>query len=231
MGSVKGKDKWEGGVLAPDGCMYCLPLRAKSVLKIVPGGLPLRLAPETLQPATCFPQVALPSMFSRPIAYKYEDLNPRSPLSERDQKPHVIPHTMAACGLGLAAAGDLPLPQPTGKGKGAKRALDLQPHRAAAGSVSSQAPVAEAAPLKPPRAVQFGGSEAARVEAERIRDLKAKPVCYRSQDPRNKAKGVKMMEAKNSQQHKAQVAAQLKTWQIKDLETATAKHERYQRQC
>jgi hypothetical protein len=36
VGCIKGKDKWEGGVVADDGAMYCLPLRAKNVLKIDP---------------------------------------------------------------------------------------------------------------------------------------------------------------------------------------------------
>ena len=31
------KDKFEGGVLGPDGCIYCIPLRSKSCIKIVPG--------------------------------------------------------------------------------------------------------------------------------------------------------------------------------------------------
>jgi hypothetical protein len=31
------KDKFEGGVLGPDGCIYCIPLRAKTCIKIVPG--------------------------------------------------------------------------------------------------------------------------------------------------------------------------------------------------
>eukprot|EP00038_Savillea_parva_P011835 m.200439 g.200439 ORF g.200439 m.200439 type:complete len:428 (+) comp21051_c0_seq1:132-1415(+) len=31
-----GKDKFEGGVLGHDGCVYCIPLRAKRVLKLIP---------------------------------------------------------------------------------------------------------------------------------------------------------------------------------------------------
>lgn len=31
------KDKYEGGVLGGDGCVYCIPLRSKEVVKIVPG--------------------------------------------------------------------------------------------------------------------------------------------------------------------------------------------------
>uniref|UniRef100_A0A7S4V5L1 Uncharacterized protein n=1 Tax=Ditylum brightwellii TaxID=49249 RepID=A0A7S4V5L1_9STRA len=31
------KDKFEGGVLGLDGCIYCIPLRAKTLLKVVPG--------------------------------------------------------------------------------------------------------------------------------------------------------------------------------------------------
>lgn len=31
------KDKFEGGVMGGDGCIYCIPLRSKEVLKIVPG--------------------------------------------------------------------------------------------------------------------------------------------------------------------------------------------------
>lgn len=31
------KDKFEGGVLGPDGCIYCIPLRSKVCIKIVPG--------------------------------------------------------------------------------------------------------------------------------------------------------------------------------------------------
>jgi len=30
------KDKFEGGVMGSDGCIYCIPLRAKAVVKIVP---------------------------------------------------------------------------------------------------------------------------------------------------------------------------------------------------
>jgi hypothetical protein len=32
-----GKDKFEGGVMGEDGCVYCIPLRAKRVLKLIPG--------------------------------------------------------------------------------------------------------------------------------------------------------------------------------------------------
>lgn len=32
-----GKDKFEGGVMGDDGCIYCMPLRAKRVLKVIPG--------------------------------------------------------------------------------------------------------------------------------------------------------------------------------------------------
>ena len=31
------KDKFEGGVLGLDGSIYCIPLRAKSFVKVVPG--------------------------------------------------------------------------------------------------------------------------------------------------------------------------------------------------
>ena len=31
------KDKFEGGVMGSDGCIYCIPLRAKTCVKIVPG--------------------------------------------------------------------------------------------------------------------------------------------------------------------------------------------------
>jgi hypothetical protein len=31
------KDKFEGGVLGPDGCIYCIPLRSKVCIKVVPG--------------------------------------------------------------------------------------------------------------------------------------------------------------------------------------------------
>uniref|UniRef100_A0A061RHK2 A1 cistron-splicing factor AAR2 n=1 Tax=Tetraselmis sp. GSL018 TaxID=582737 RepID=A0A061RHK2_9CHLO len=31
------KDKFEGGVMGADGCIYCIPLRAKRVLKVIPG--------------------------------------------------------------------------------------------------------------------------------------------------------------------------------------------------
>lgn len=35
---VATKDKFEGGVLGPmDGCIYCIPLRAKRVVKVIPG--------------------------------------------------------------------------------------------------------------------------------------------------------------------------------------------------
>jgi len=38
-GSVEAdmRDKFEGGVMGSDGCIYCIPLRAKDVLKIIPG--------------------------------------------------------------------------------------------------------------------------------------------------------------------------------------------------
>uniref|UniRef100_A0A7S0GIA0 Uncharacterized protein n=1 Tax=Proboscia inermis TaxID=420281 RepID=A0A7S0GIA0_9STRA len=35
------KDKFEGGVLGSDGCIYCIPLRAKRLIRIVPAGLTL----------------------------------------------------------------------------------------------------------------------------------------------------------------------------------------------
>ena len=35
-GPFVGFEKWEGGALADDGCMYCFPLNAKRVLKIAP---------------------------------------------------------------------------------------------------------------------------------------------------------------------------------------------------
>lgn len=35
------KDKFEGGVLGPDGCVYCIPLRSKICVKIVPATLKL----------------------------------------------------------------------------------------------------------------------------------------------------------------------------------------------
>lgn len=31
------KDKFEGGVMGLDGCMYCIPLRSKTCVKIIPG--------------------------------------------------------------------------------------------------------------------------------------------------------------------------------------------------
>ena len=31
------KDKFEGGVMGADGCIYCIPLRAKRVYKVTPG--------------------------------------------------------------------------------------------------------------------------------------------------------------------------------------------------
>jgi len=31
------KDKYEGGVLGADGCVYCIPLRSKEVMRVVPG--------------------------------------------------------------------------------------------------------------------------------------------------------------------------------------------------
>eukprot|EP00798_Chlamydomonas_sp_ICE-L_P020571 gene20571-27365_t len=34
---LEGMDKWEGGVEGPDGALYCMPLRSKKVVKIVPG--------------------------------------------------------------------------------------------------------------------------------------------------------------------------------------------------
>eukprot|EP00820_Chromera_velia_P020875 Cvel_29471.t1-p1 / transcript=Cvel_29471.t1 / gene=Cvel_29471 / organism=Chromera_velia_CCMP2878 / gene_product=hypothetical protein / transcript_product=hypothetical protein / location=Cvel_scaffold4039:8758-10065(+) / protein_length=436 / sequence_SO=supercontig / SO=protein_coding / is_pseudo=false len=33
---AKSREKWEGGVEGPDGCLYCMPMRAKTVLKICP---------------------------------------------------------------------------------------------------------------------------------------------------------------------------------------------------
>ena len=33
------KDKFEGGVLASNGCVYCLPMRAQTCVKLVPGKL------------------------------------------------------------------------------------------------------------------------------------------------------------------------------------------------
>eukprot|EP00617_Octactis_speculum_P017840 CAMPEP_0185752500 /NCGR_PEP_ID=MMETSP1174-20130828/11293_1 /TAXON_ID=35687 /ORGANISM="Dictyocha speculum, Strain CCMP1381" /LENGTH=50 /DNA_ID=CAMNT_0028429975 /DNA_START=72 /DNA_END=221 /DNA_ORIENTATION=- len=32
-----GKNKWQGGFLASDGNIYCIPESAQSVLKIIPG--------------------------------------------------------------------------------------------------------------------------------------------------------------------------------------------------
>jgi hypothetical protein len=32
----EGRDKWEGGVVGNDGCLYGMPQRAKNVLKIQP---------------------------------------------------------------------------------------------------------------------------------------------------------------------------------------------------
>merc|ERR1711972_688368 len=32
-----GKDKFEGGVMGSDSCIYCIPLRAKHVLRVIPG--------------------------------------------------------------------------------------------------------------------------------------------------------------------------------------------------
>ena len=32
------KEKFEGGVMGADGSIYCIPLRAKRALKVVPGG-------------------------------------------------------------------------------------------------------------------------------------------------------------------------------------------------
>ena len=37
-GGLSGFEKWEGGVLAADGAMYCVPLKSKYVLKINPEG-------------------------------------------------------------------------------------------------------------------------------------------------------------------------------------------------
>ena len=40
-----GKDKFEGGVLGHDGCIYAIPLRAKKVLKIIPSpAMPKRVS-------------------------------------------------------------------------------------------------------------------------------------------------------------------------------------------
>jgi hypothetical protein len=35
-GSFTGLNKWEGGVLAKNGSMYCMPLNCKAVLKVSP---------------------------------------------------------------------------------------------------------------------------------------------------------------------------------------------------
>ena len=45
-----GKDKFEGGVMGSDGCIYCIPLRAKRVLKIIPGPA---VSLEPLKRTTC----------------------------------------------------------------------------------------------------------------------------------------------------------------------------------
>ena len=37
-GGLSGFEKWEGGVLAADGAMYCIPLKSKYILKINPEG-------------------------------------------------------------------------------------------------------------------------------------------------------------------------------------------------
>ena len=37
-GGLHGFEKWEGGVLAADGAMYCIPLNSKHILKINPEG-------------------------------------------------------------------------------------------------------------------------------------------------------------------------------------------------
>ena len=34
---MPGDAKWQGGVVAPDGCMYCMPCAAKGILVITPG--------------------------------------------------------------------------------------------------------------------------------------------------------------------------------------------------
>ncbi len=36
-GYFTGLNKWEGGVLAKNGSMYCMPLNCKAVLKVTPG--------------------------------------------------------------------------------------------------------------------------------------------------------------------------------------------------
>lgn len=35
------KDKFEGGVLGGDGCVYCIPLRSKVCVKVVPAKINL----------------------------------------------------------------------------------------------------------------------------------------------------------------------------------------------
>ena len=36
FGSLSGSEKWDGGALAPDGCIYGIPYNSTSVLKIDP---------------------------------------------------------------------------------------------------------------------------------------------------------------------------------------------------
>jgi len=36
-GPPPANDKYEGGVVGPDGALYCMPLNSKHVMRIVPG--------------------------------------------------------------------------------------------------------------------------------------------------------------------------------------------------
>eukprot|EP00968_Pinguiococcus_pyrenoidosus_P007255 scaffold482_cov247-Pinguiococcus_pyrenoidosus.AAC.4 len=40
LGEYEGKDKWEGGVVDREGNLWCMPLRAKKVLRVAPPGRP-----------------------------------------------------------------------------------------------------------------------------------------------------------------------------------------------
>lgn len=47
------KDKFEGGVMGMYGCVYCIPLRARECVKIVPGPLLLEDSQATVLSRTC----------------------------------------------------------------------------------------------------------------------------------------------------------------------------------
>jgi hypothetical protein len=58
-GGLSGFEKWEGGVLAADGAMYCIPLKSKYILKINPEGDGVAVQEE---------ESAMPTMWKKGVA-------------------------------------------------------------------------------------------------------------------------------------------------------------------